>query len=123
MTEKHSISIDVIQEYSKCWSKLMNKIEHDAFNKLATIRMTNKSLQEIIPILFKAYQIALEHKLIENEIHPNDITDYKDNNASDMESVLVPLFDFYDAVHAFIKEIVTPINTQHYQPKILSQVQ
>ena len=49
----------------------MNKIEHDAFNKLATIRMTNKSLQEIIPILFKAYQIALEHKLIENEIHPN----------------------------------------------------
>ena len=66
MTEKHSISIDVIQEYSKCWSKLMNKIEPDAFNKLATIRMTNKSLQEIIPILFKAYQIALEHKLIEN---------------------------------------------------------
>ena len=108
MTEKHSISIDVIQEYSKCWSKLMNKIEHDAFNKLATIRMTNKSLQEIIPILFKAYQIALEHNIIENEIHPNDIIDYKDNNASDMESVLVPLFDFYDAVHAFIKEIVTP---------------
>lgn len=111
MTEKHSTSVDVIQEYSKCWSKLMSKIEHDVFNKLATIRMTNKSLQEILPILFKAYQIALENKLIENEIHPNDITDYRDNNASDMESVLVPLFGFYDATHVFIKEIV---NTHKY---------
>lgn len=111
MNEKHSTSTDVIQDYSKCWSKLMSKIEHDVFNKLATIRMTNKSLQEILPILFKAYQIALENKLIENEIHPNDIRDYRDNNASNMESVLVPLFGFYDTLHAFIKEIV---NTHKY---------
>ena len=99
-------SLQKIHDSTHVWENILDKIEHIAVNKLAIIRSINRSTQEALPVLLKAYQVAFEHKLIKDELNfENEKQNLAPEN-TDMEPIIGSVFQLFDAIYSFRKKLV-----------------
>lgn len=87
------------------WLGVIKKVTHFFITQLALLRGKNQDLQKILPSLFKAYQIALEHNLIEREIEERLMTYYQDPKKSDMSSQIEPMFQVLNNVTSLCEKV------------------
>lgn len=93
------------------WLGVIKKITHFFITQLALLRGKNQDLQKILPSLFKAYQIALEHKLVEADIEERLITFYQNPQKSDMSSQIEPMFQVLNSISSLCGQVCTQKTT------------
>ena len=91
-----------IHDATQSFEKIFDKIEHVSINKLSIIRSINEAIENILPGLLKAYQIALEQKLIAGEI---DFIEEKISLISDLGATVASMFQLFDTVYSFRQEL------------------
>lgn len=102
MSTDKSESLKKLHDVTQSFEKVFDNIEHISFNKLSTMRSINQSIEDTLPVLLKAYQIALEQKLIEGEI---DFIEDKVSLISDLGTTVESMFQLFDTIYSFRQEL------------------
>ena len=102
MSAEKSDDLKKIHDATRSFEKIFDKIEHVSINKLSTMRSINQTIEDILPVLLKAYQLALEKKIIEGEI---DFIEEKLNLISDLGATIESMFQLFDTIYSFRQEL------------------
>lgn len=102
MSAEKSDGLKKIHDTTRSFEKIFDKIEHVSINKLSTMRSINQTIEDILPVLLKAYQLALEKKIIEGEI---DFIEEKLSLISDLGATVESMFQLFDTIYSFRQEL------------------
>jgi len=102
MSAEKSDDLKKIHDATRSFEKIFDKIEHVSINKLSTMRSINQTIEDILPVLLKAYQLALEKKIIEGEI---DFIEEKLSLISDLGATVESMFQLFDTIYSFRQEL------------------
>ena len=109
----------------KNWFDTTSKISHFLINELAILRDINNHFQQMLPSLFKAYELALEHKLINDEIPIKLLRHYQEDENSNFEmqihTILQTIKEIHRLSHLITKQKLSkePVNASHCIEKVL----
>lgn len=93
----------------KAWCELLNNTAHDITGHVATLRLKNKMLRELLPNLVKAYRLATRHQLITAELNERYLANLDDiSNADDQLTAITDILRLQNASSA---RLVTPAET------------
>lgn len=92
-----------LDKHCKAWIEILGSISHALVTKLATLRMKQKSLKEILPELVHGYHLAIEHKLINEKISDEDLKSL--NDTVDLEEQILPMMNLLESVNTYGNEM------------------
>lgn len=104
-----------LQKSSACWLQLIDKVSHIFINKLAILRKKHTFLHKVIPSLIKGYHLAIEHKLMEDEI-PKPLLE-NIHAIINLEEEIVPVFNILDSIGSFCNQLSINNTNQSFSIK------
>ena len=90
---------------AKSWRKIIDKIFHLFGSKLLGLTSIDILLKKTLPSLLKGYKLAVEHKLINDEIHPKLLESISQAN---IEACVHPMLETIDNVLSMCKALSNP---------------
>ena len=90
---------------AKSWQKIIDKVFHLFGTKLLGITSTDILLKKTLPNLLKGYELAVQHKLIEDEVHPQLLESLSKTN---IEACINPMLETMDGVLSMCKALSNP---------------
>lgn len=105
MAEQKSSTQSYLLDVAKSWQKLIDKVFHLFGTKLLGITSTDILLKKTLPNLIKGYELAVQHNLIKDDIHPQLLESLSKAN---IEECVNPMLEAMDNVLSMCKSLSNP---------------
>lgn len=105
MTEQKPSNQSYPLDSAKSWQKIIDKVFHLFGTKLLGITSTDILLKKTLPNLLRGYALAVQHKLIEDEVHPQLLESLSKAN---IEDCINPMLEAMDNVLSMCKSLSNP---------------
>ncbi len=102
--QKHS-NQSYLLDSAKSWQKIIDKVFHLFGTKLLGITSTDILLKKTLPNLLKGYELAVQHNLMKDEIHPQLLESLSKSN---IEASINPMLETMDGVLSMCKALSNP---------------
>ena len=102
--QKHS-NQSYLLDSAKSWQNIIDKVFHLYGTKLLGITSTNILLKKTLPNLLKGYELAVQHNLMKDEIHPQLLESLSKSN---IEASINPMLETMDCVLSMCKALSNP---------------
>lgn len=90
-------------ELINSWINLIKEFTHPFITKLATLRMQNMGIQEMMPSFLKAYHLAIAHQLMTEGIDNNELDDIDDLLRT--EEQITPMLELLEHLKLWSKKL------------------
>lgn len=105
MTQQINSNPSYPLDSAKSWRKIIDKVFHVFGSKLLGLTSIDILLKKTLPSLLKGYKLAVEHKLINDEIHPKLLESISQAN---IEACVHPMLETIDNVLSMCKALSNP---------------
>jgi hypothetical protein len=105
MTEQKLFNQSYLLDSAKSWQRIIDKVFHLFGTKLLGITSTDILLKKTLPNLLKGYELAVQHNLMKDEIHPQLLESLSKSN---IEASINPMLETMDSVLSMCKTLSNP---------------